>query len=330
MKTRGLRTSTHLAAVFLTALLSSNAQADLGDPDPARLVEAQLLALEVGGGLRPSEDLTEQILGDLAAIRSAFPGVADITHRPSANPYEILIQLTDEAQERLDRGEFHELDDLNDQYGLVEMRVILSSLNMYVLRFDQVYNTALLAQIYAGTPGLLYAEPNYAAGDGSTISGGPPFYTFYRRWGDCPVGCTYEESWTFSVVDGSVTVFGEGPDFDEDGLADDQDNCPFFPNPGQEDDGGLNTTNPDGLGTACQCGDVDDDGWVGNFDIETYRHFLADPNGNPLPIAGLSKGSVIGGPTDCDIADVVVLRRALATPSHPPGIAPVCEAALGP
>jgi hypothetical protein len=119
-------------------------------------------------------------------------------------------------------------------------------------------------------------------------------------------------------------------DGDDDGVGDDCDNCRFFPNPGQEDHGGFNTWEPDGIGNACQCGDVNDAGRVDDLDIDTYRDFLVDPNGSPLSTAGQSKCSVIGSPTDCDIADVVVLRRALATPSRPPGIAEVCEAAISP
>jgi hypothetical protein len=188
------------------------------DPDPARLREAQLLALKVEGGLRPSEILAQRILGDLAVIRASFAGVADIEFRPFAAPDEILIKLTDEAQERLDGGEFYELDDLNDQYGMIHTSP--SFLSWHTLRFDQLYNTQLVAQIYASTPGVAYAEPNYLAGDGSTISASPPLYTFFRRWGDCPSGCIHEESWTFSVTDGEATVLGDARDFDRDEITD--------------------------------------------------------------------------------------------------------------
>ncbi|MFQ5514846.1 MAG: PKD domain-containing protein [Myxococcota bacterium] len=83
---------------------------------------------------------------------------------------------------------------------------------------------------------------------------------------------------------------------------------------------------------ACQglCGDVNGDGLIDPNDVDTYRAFLADPIGSALPSAGETRCSVIGGPDDCDIADVVVLRRFLAEPSQPPGIDPVCAAAIGP
>ena len=46
------------------------------------------------------------------------------------------------------------------------------------------------------------------------------------------------------------------PDADLDGLANDLDNCPSVANEDQLDRGGIDTTAPDGIGDACQCGDV--------------------------------------------------------------------------
>ena len=45
-------------------------------------------------------------------------------------------------------------------------------------------------------------------------------------------------------------------DTDGDGVSDFGDNCPFAPNPMQLDSGGVATTEPDGIGDACQCGHV--------------------------------------------------------------------------
>ncbi len=72
-----------------------------------------------------------------------------------------------------------------------------------------------------------------------------------------------------------------------------------------------------------QCGDANDDLFVDDADVGHIRRFLADPAGEG---AELTKCSVIGSGTDCDIADVVVLARGLLGLS--PGIAPVCQAAI--
>jgi hypothetical protein len=47
----------------------------------------------------------------------------------------------------------------------------------------------------------------------------------------------------------------------------------------------------------------------------------------PLTPAGIERCSVIGLAADCDARDLTVLRRNLAVPPRPPGIAPVCAAA---
>ncbi len=81
------------------------------------------------------------------------------------------------------------------------------------------------------------------------------------------------------------------------------------------------------------CGDVNDDGTVDGLDIGKLRSFLANPDGCPLAFAGQAKCNVITDPNNeprpCDILDLVVLRRSTGIPPRPPGIAPVCEAAVG-
>jgi hypothetical protein len=66
-----------------------------------------------------------------------------------------------------------------------------------------------------------------------------------------------------------------GGDKDGDGWCDDAeesrpaDNCPDVPNPDQLDRGGFGSGSlPDGIGDACQCGDVDGDGLVTPTDAE--------------------------------------------------------------
>jgi hypothetical protein len=69
-------------------------------------------------------------------------------------------------------------------------------------------------------------------------------------------------------------------DVDGDGVNDLADNCPFVDNPDQLDSGGINTTVPDGIGDACQCGDVTGNGIVNGQDGNVIkRHGLRiEPN----------------------------------------------------
>src|SRR5262245_31708548 len=70
-------------------------------------VEADLLAVEVTGQLRPTPSLSTQIKTDLAAIRSAYPQLADIRVLPSWMPGETLVGLTPDAFASFQAGTFH-------------------------------------------------------------------------------------------------------------------------------------------------------------------------------------------------------------------------------
>ena len=117
-------------------------------------------------------------------------------------------------------------------------------------------------------------------------------------------------------------------DIDLDGFQAFLDNCPFAFNPLQADVAGIGSgSGPDGIGNACQCGDVNDDGVVDGFDVDSFRDALADQS---MSLAGQAKCTVIGELSDCDVLDASVLRRVIDGPDLPPDIAQVCEAAVAP
>ena len=64
-------------------------------------------------------------------------------------------------------------------------------------------------------------------------------------------------------------------DSDGDGVPDATDNCPRTSNASQADGGGFGTSAADGVGNACQCGDVSGDGKVDSSDLSTVRKILA-------------------------------------------------------
>jgi len=104
------------------------------------------------------------------------------------------------------------------------------------------------------------------------------------------------------------------------------DNCPYWPNPGQEDSGGINVAAPDGIGNACQCGDVSGDGRVNGGDaIVLYRALMGTP---PVPMARpelCDVGSTVG----CNAGDFIILKRALGNPPTAT-IRQNCDPALAP
>jgi lysophospholipase L1-like esterase len=109
-------------------------------------------------------------------------------------------------------------------------------------------------------------------------------------------------------------------DFDGDGRGDALDNCRYAANPDQAD----SSLPADGVGDACTCGDVDDDGLVDLRDPVVLRRalLLLGPG-----VVDAAKCSVDGGSSDCDAADARVLRAALADPAA--GIPAPCRAFVG-
>ncbi len=86
-----------------------------------------------------------------------------------------------------------------------------------------------------------------------------------------------------SRVDGAVNRWpldAGVADCDDDAIPDAQDNCPLVANTDQADRGGVNTQTADGVGDACQCGDVTGNGVVNGQDANAIkRHGLgATPN----------------------------------------------------
>src|SRR5262249_13740904 len=60
-------------------------------------------------------------------------------------------------------------------------------------------------------------------------------------------------------------------DWDGDGVPNASDNCPYAANPGQEDHGGIDSNTPNGVGDACECGDVSGNGQVNGQDANAIE-----------------------------------------------------------
>ena len=91
-----------------------------------------------------------------------------------------------------------------------------------------------------------------------------------------------------------------------------EDNCPYVANPTQGDSGGVGAAAaPDGIGDACQCGDVSGNGRVTTADAALISRALLVP-----PTAVLAKPELcnVGGSTACSTADAVIVARALLVP----------------
>jgi hypothetical protein len=162
-------------------------------------------------------------------------------------------------------------------------------------------------------------------------------YTDGLAWWPTEHGTTLR--WKDLDADGSEDVCGVGDtqllcatlvrsvDSDGDGVLDGLDNCRFAPDPALADTGRVGGPGADGIGNACQCGDLDLDGAVTAPDVSRYRAFLANPFLAPLSLAESDRCAVarpLSG--ECSVRDVVVLRRAVLA-NLAPGVSQICGAA---
>jgi hypothetical protein len=107
-------------------------------------------------------------------------------------------------------------------------------------------------------------------------------------------GLTPETGWTCNGVSPTVCTM---VDTDGDGVPDLIDNCPYTYNPDQKDTGGVGAGSPpDGIGDACQCGDVDNDGFVTSIDATAIVRALS--NLAPYGAAGVT---ALPGYQKCDV-----------------------------
>ncbi len=203
-----------------------------------------------------------------------------------------------------------------------DMNVIFGS-PVWVGRADLNSSGVIAFEGFGGLPGSLSGSA-----DREIFVYNPELRTVIQLTDDDDV----DDSWATVMADGTIVWTGAGRypgyvayagdleiflavptgDADGDGIADATDNCPLEPNTDQADAGGVGELSPpDGVGNACQCGDLDGSGWVADADLLLMRTQIAGGASAPLP----ERCSVAGvdGPdaTACDLLDVAFLTRAL-------------------
>jgi pimeloyl-ACP methyl ester carboxylesterase len=114
-------------------------------------------------------------------------------------------------------------------------------------------------------------------------------------------------------------------DADADAVLDFADNCPNAPNLDQLDRGGVGAAAPpDGIGDACQCGDVSGDGRITSADSVLISRSLLVPATATLARPALCN---VAGAATCSTADAVVITRSLLVPPTAT-VGQVCAPAL--
>ena len=110
-------------------------------------------------------------------------------------------------------------------------------------------------------------------------------------------------------VDDVITAVSVEPDRDGDGIPDGEDNCPDVPNPDQADRGGVGAgSGPDGVGDACQCGDVNGSGSVTSADAMILFN---DARGNPTGALVAPELADVNANGLCTTGDATILFNFL-------------------
>jgi hypothetical protein len=125
---------------------------------------------------------------------------------------------------------------------------------------------------------------------------------------------------TGTTFDGPTPVIMQDPnipdcDLDDDGVLNIADNCPHAANPSQEDNGGIGNDPPDGIGDACQCGDVTGDGKVNSGDATMITRKALGLSAPAFNVPCKCDVTDVSGDT-CNSADATMITRmALGLPA---------------
>lgn len=126
-----------------------------------------------------------------------------------------------------------------------------------------------------------------------------------------PKGSAIPDPNAVPLFDGWIRTGLATLDSDDDGVADALDNCPRTPNPSQTDGGSFGSASPDGVGAACQCGDVSGDGRVDAADGPLIRAALAKL-GSGLSGAANSRCDSASDTGECTIVSWARAQKGLS------------------
>lgn len=189
----------------------SNPFGPLGNRDIELTVEdyeeASLIALALSGELVAPDNFYNQVLEELAGIRSTYGGsygpIQRIRFRPPWVPGNLILTFDSAAAQMVADGEYHAWDQLNGQYQVTEIDTFSIRNGWVLLYFNEKYHPRRLAEKYDVLPGVTYAEPNQIIGDSSNIY--PRLtvhgitYLIREGSGDCLSGCINNLYWYFDT-----------------------------------------------------------------------------------------------------------------------------------
>ncbi len=194
-----------IAAISNCDMLPTNSK-PYTDNSPFVNEEAELAALWLSGDLKAPHYLYRDIKRDLNIIRNVWREKipeTEIKFRPIWAPSTLGLKFDDTTFESIKAGEYHGWDELNQNYGLKNIRI---EPTFVILSFHGRLNSMVLYEAYSDLPGFDF---------GGTIGDWMDMprlfiydanrnlkYFFRDAWGDCSATCRFESFNYFEVVDG--------------------------------------------------------------------------------------------------------------------------------
>ena len=193
----------------------------VGTPEELELTprawrDGELLALVMEPDRATASQATyDRIVADLQAIAAEYPETRGITQVKTYDGTGISLDLTPAAARSIQAGLYGPWECLNSFYGLVDWEAwnTMDSQGA-TLHFPGIYNTPLLASLYAQLIGVERATATGGSMDSSRLCGGKEgtthHYVFESRGGDCPSGCaSLGATYVTTDEDGALTLVGQ-------------------------------------------------------------------------------------------------------------------------
>jgi hypothetical protein len=168
----------------------------LSSPTAKDLWEAETIALYLSGEMLAPPDLAQQVLEELASIRSAFgdarPEIRDIRFWPPWRPGSVILYFDEATKGSVASGTYSPWDELNQRYGLTRLDLTFLEDNSFViLFFGDPLHPRRLEEKYALLPGVSRTNPfneSPLSGHNSSLFPGQVeqqnVYLFNRTWND--------------------------------------------------------------------------------------------------------------------------------------------------
>lgn len=200
-----------LLLISLALSNCSNPFDALGNRDieltPEDYEEAAHMALALSGELVAPDSLYNQVLEELAGIRSTYGDrigpIQRIRFKLPWVPGNLILSFDSTTAQMVADGEYHAWDQLNQQYQVTEIDTFSINYGWVLLYFNEKYHPRRLAEKYEILPGVIYTEPNRIIGDSSRIYPRLTLrgitYLFREGMGDCPSGCIVNLYWYFDT-----------------------------------------------------------------------------------------------------------------------------------